>query len=78
MFDGPVANLLDERRHLNIVDMFQVVVKVPNILNVNLGPSSISFVSVLETGSFVEQHASGFGDLCIIALPIPSVTVQVS
>lgn len=78
MFDGFVANLLDERRHSNLVDIFQVVVEVPNILDVNLRPSSVSFVSVFEAGCFAEQHASSSGDLSVVSVPIPSLTVQVS
>ena len=78
MLEGFVANLLDKRRHLNIVDMFQVVMKVPNILNVDLGPSSVSFVSVFEADRLGEEHASGLGDLSVVSHPVPSVTAHVS
>lgn len=78
MLEGFVANLLDKRRHLNIVDMFQVVMKVPNILNVDLGPSSVSFVLVFEADRFGEEHSSEFRDLSVVSLPVPLVTAHVN
>jgi hypothetical protein len=47
-------------------------------LNVDLGPSSVSFVLVFEAHRFGEQHASEFRDLSIVSLPVPSVTAHVS